>query len=635
MIIIRNQFHIAFYAAALAISISILLFTLLQKRTDKSQNRWFLCLLLIITLNSISEISTAVFEIIGNESDYNHFMLLASQNSYFILHTALCPALYNYVCSVTGKNRRREFARGMLLQVPFFITEFLAILNPVFNWVFYYDENLVFHRNNAELVIYWAAIFYFILSIFEILFAWKAVTKRKSIALIYFFFITFAGVYIQYKFIDIKFELLAEALALMGVMLAIESEDNRIDADTHIYNRLALQADLNNILTMNEKATIIFIKILNAKTLERITRSSNYDLLTTECAEFLKTLVPRYKIYHPIKETFIIICDKNDYKHIDNLTNAITNRFNNVWNIAEASIKLNAIVLKADTSNELCSVDDIMYISDSIIPSTIAAENIMDWILRRSEIEQAIKRNIINDNLEVYYQPTVYLDDYRIHGAEALLRMQDNTIGYISPEEFIPIAEQIGLVEHMDDFVLREVCRFIKYDIEPKDNIDCINVNLSVIQCLSPGFFEHIKGIVDEYGIDHSMINFEITETVGAEDYDVLSIVAHNLKAAGFSISMDDYGTGYSNMEGIFSLDFDVIKIDKTILWNAENDKRGKVILENTVKMIHDLDCKVLIEGVESEKHLNMLKKLNVDYLQGFYFAKPMPKSQFIEYLRK
>ena len=635
MIIIRNQFHIAFYAAALAISISILLFTLLQKRTDKAQNRWFLCLLLIITLNSISEISTAVFEIIGNESDYNHFMLLASQNSYFILHTALCPALYNYVCSVTGKNRRREFARGMLLQVPFFITEFLAILNPVFNWVFYYDENLVFHRNNAELVIYWAAIFYFILSIFEILFAWKAVTKRKSIALIYFFFITFAGVYIQYKFIDIKFELLAEALALMGVMLAIESEDNRIDADTHIYNRLALQADLNNILTMNEKATIIFIKILNAKTLERITRSSNYDLLTTECAEFLKTLVPRYKIYHPIKETFIIICDKSDYKHIDNLTNAITNRFNNVWNLAEASIKLNAIVLKADTSNELCSVDDIMYISDSIIPSTIAAENIMDWILRRSEIEQAIKRNIINDNLEVYYQPTVYLDDYRIHGAEALLRMQDNTIGYISPEEFIPIAEQIGLVEHMDDFVLREVCRFIKYDIEPKDNIDCINVNLSVIQCLSPGFFEHIKGIVDEYGIDHSMINFEITETVGAEDYDVLSIVAHNLKAAGFSISMDDYGTGYSNMEGIFSLDFDVVKIDKTILWNAENDKRGKVILENTVKMIHDLDCKVLIEGVESEKHLNMLKKLNVDYLQGFYFAKPMPKSQFIEYLRK
>lgn len=635
MIIIRNQFHIAFYAAALAISISILLFTLLQKRTDKAQNRWFLCLLLIITLNSISEISTAVFEIIGNESDFNHFMLLASQNSYFILHTALCPALYNYVCSVTGKNRRREFARGILLQVPFFITEFLAILNPVFNWVFYYDENLVFHRNNAELVIYWAAIFYFILSIFEILFAWKAVTKRKSIALIYFFFITFAGVYIQYKFIDIKFELLAEALALMGVMLAIESEDNRIDADTHIYNRLALQADLNNILTMNEKATIIFIKILNAKTLERITRSSNYDLLTTECAEFLKTLVPRYKIYHPIKETFIIICDKSDYKHIDNLTNAITNRFNNVWNLAEASIKLNAIVLKADTSNELCSVDDIMYISDSIIPSTIAAENIMDWILCRSEIEQAIKRNIINDNLEVYYQPTVYLDDYRIHGAEALLRMQDNTIGYISPEDFIPIAEQIGLVEHMDDFVLHEVCRFIKYDIDPKDNIDCINVNLSVIQCLSPGFFEHIKGIVDEYGIDHSMINFEITETVGAEDYDVLSIVAHNLKAAGFSISMDDYGTGYSNMEGIFSLDFDVVKIDKTILWNAENDKRGKVILENTVKMIHDLDCKVLIEGVESEKHLNMLKKLNVDYLQGFYFAKPMPKSQFIEYLRK
>ena len=86
-------------------------------------------------------------------------------------------------------------------------------------------------------------------------------------------------------------------------------------------------------------------------------------------------------------------------------------------------------------------------------------------------------------------------------------------------------------------------------------------------------------------------------------------------------------------MEGIFSLDFDIVKIDKTILWSAENGKRGRVILENSVRMIHGLGCKVLVEGVESESHIEMLKKLEVDFLQGYYFSKPLPKDEFIEYI--
>lgn len=222
MVIVRNQFYIAFFTAALAITISILLLTLLKRRTEKAQHRWFLFLLFIISLNSISQIFTAYFEITSSGSIYNHFLLLLSQNTYFIFHTALCPALYNYVCSVTGKNRRRDYVLGMLLQLPFFITEIIALSNPFTNWVFYYDSNNMFHRNTGEYFIYWAAIFYFVLAFFEILFSWKALTHRRSVALIYFFFIGFIGVWIQYKFIDIRCELLVEALGMMGAMLAVE-----------------------------------------------------------------------------------------------------------------------------------------------------------------------------------------------------------------------------------------------------------------------------------------------------------------------------------------------------------------------------------------------------------------------------
>ena len=164
-----------------------------------------------------------------------------------------------------------------------------------------------------------------------------------------------------------------------------------------------------------------------------------------------------------------------------------------------------------------------------------------------------------------------------------------------------------------------------------KHGMDCINVNLSVIQCIKPGFFEHIMEIVNEYNIEHAMLNFEITESVGAEDYQVLSCVTKKLKSQGFLLSMDDYGTGYSNMEGIFSLDFDVVKIDKSILWSAEKNSNGRIILKNSINMIHDLGCKILVEGVEKKEHIDMLKKLGVDYLQGFFFSKPVPKNKFLE----
>ncbi|SES69282.1 EAL domain, c-di-GMP-specific phosphodiesterase class I (or its enzymatically inactive variant) [Pseudobutyrivibrio sp. C4] len=636
MILIRNQLHIAFFTAALAITISILLLTLLKRRTEKAQHRWFLFLLFIIAFNSLSQIFTAYFEITSSESIYNQYLLLLSQNTYFIFHTALCPALYNYVCSVTGKNRRRDFISGMLLQVPFFITEIIALSNPFTNWVFYYDSNNVFHRNTGEYFIYWAAIFYFVLAFFEILFSWKALTHRKSVALIYFFFIVFIGVWIQYKFINIRCELLAEALGMMGAMLAVENEDDRIDAGTRLYNRRAFQMDVHNMLVMNEHSTLIFVKILNANKLERIARSSNYDLLILSCAEFFKSLIPAYQIYHPTRETFVLICSKNESSLVEKLITTIENRFSNIWELNDSAIKLDANVFQMSIPGDLKNIDDIMYISDCIVPSSVANNNAtIEWIMRRSDIEKAIRKNIANDGFEVYYQPTIYMKDFKLHGAEALIRMKDKELGYISPEEFIPIAEQIGMVEQIDDYVLREVCNFIKENIQTNNIIDCINVNLSVVQCLKPGFFKHITNIVDEYNIDYSMINFEITETVGAEDYDILATVAHKLKSVGFSISMDDYGTGYSNMEGIFSLDFNVIKIDKTLLWNAENHERGRIILNNTVKMIHDLGCEILVEGVETEKHVKMLQDLNVDYLQGYYFSKPIPKAQFIEYMQK
>ncbi|MBO6015470.1 MAG: EAL domain-containing protein [Lachnospiraceae bacterium] len=219
----------------------------------------------------------------------------------------------------------------------------------------------------------------------------------------------------------------------------------------------------------------------------------------------------------------------------------------------------------------------------------------------------------------------------RIHGAEALLRLQDEVLGNIPPDEFIPLAEQIGLIEEIGDFVLHEVCAFIKSGIPAKKGLECINVNLSVIQCIQPDFVSHILEIVNSYGIDKHMINFEITESVAAHDYQLLGSVVKQLKENGILFSMDDYGTGYSNIQSVFSLDIDVVKIDKSILWGAEKSRLGYVILENSARMIRQMNKKILVEGVETQQQIDLLTTFDVDYLQGYFFSKPVPQNVLID----
>ena len=627
-----NKFHIAFYAAALTISITVLVFTFIQRRTDRVQNRLFIVMLLLLTANSVNSIICSIAEPYAYTSEQAFKILDTNQFLYFLLHTALCPILYYYVISVTGELRKRSMWVNLIYGIPVFITEFLVLLNPILHCVYYYDTETAFHRNWAEYLIYGAAALYFFMGMARLLLGWKAITKRRGMSLLYFFILTLGGIIIQFINIEIKSELFAESIALMGLMLAVESEDDRVDADTGIYNRRAMQMDIHNYFVMNEKIHLIFIKLVNTELIIRATGSANSDCISMVTADYLKTLVKRYNIYHPNPETFLICVSQNDKDMVDELQKQITERFEEGFNIGNTSFFLDAVVLKTELSTDLKSVKDVFYIADCLIPADMTKKEVdISWLMWRAEVERLITQSVADDKFDVYYQPIYSAKDLSLYGAEALVRMDEGDLGYISPEDFIPMAEQIGLVDQIDEYVLRSVCEFIKTGVPENLGLKNINVNLSVMQCLRPGFFENMTEIVDSYMIDHKMLNFEITETVGARDYHALANVARRLKAKGFSLSLDDYGTGYSNVESIFSLNFDVIKIDKAILWAAEREDHGRAILSNSTRMIHDMGYKVLIEGVEKESHLEMAKYMGADFLQGFYFSRPVPKERFIE----
>ncbi|MBR1764192.1 MAG: EAL domain-containing protein [Ruminococcus sp.] len=630
-----DLFHISLYTVGLVMCLTCLLFTFVQKRTKKVQNKLYIATVLILSSNAVTEIICEVCEPFKQSSGAVFIVLRLSEFLYFVLHTALSPVFTVYVLCVCGANAKtRTRQESFKMSSLFLVSELLVITNPLTGWVYHFDGERNFTRGWAEMVIYLTAAVYLLYSVYKLFFSWRALTGKRRIALVYFYLLALVGVAIQFINIDIKSEIFAEALALTGVMIAIETEDDRIDIDTGIYNRKALSTDAGGLVVNDRVFTVVCLKITNGDLIQRATGSENLDKISASISEELRRIMPGYEMYSTSPFNYILLMPDKVEEQAAVFAHEISERFEKTWKLGDTDILLNAVVMTADAPDRIKSVNDVFYMADSPVPPGIEKKVLMgsdlDYLMRRLAVEGAISRGLEKHYFEVYYQPTYYLVDKRIHGAEALIRLHDNELGNVYPDEFIPIAEQIGLISTIDDYVLHEVCAFIKTGILERTGLDCINVNLSVTECMQPGFIDRINRVVEEYGIDKHSINFEITESIDANDYDRLNEVVTQLKDAGFRFSMDDYGTGYSNIKAIFSLDFDVIKIDKSILWSAEESELGRIILENSVRMIRQMKREILVEGVETQQQLELLTQLSVDYLQGYYFSRPIPKNEFI-----
>ena len=635
----QNNIHFAFDMSAILVCFIVFLFSMIYQRTEKTQNKVFIVLIFIVMVNAVCELVTNYLQPISGKSKILFSLMDYSRLMYFIIHAALCPVFFYYVTCVCGAVSKLNFRHNLFYSMTFVITEIAVLLNPITHWIYHFDEKGEYCRDFAIYAIYIAAAFYFFMAILRLLFSWRALTARRRIALVYFMAIVILGVVIQLIWIDMKVELLAESFGVLGIMLSVENEDDRVDPITGVYNRRALENDLDTCFINKTTLHLLCIKLTNADITERLGNGGTDSVLNAMIADHLRTLFPRYCIYKTSPDTFAVTLFGISDDNIKGISELISERFEKPWIIGGNEVLLNAVVMSANIPLRIGNTSDALYMADSSVPANnekkILVDSDLDYLLRLSAVEKAIKRGLEDKNFEVYYQPTYCLDEgYSLHGAEALIRLHDPVIGHVYPSEFIPIAEKMGLIDELDDYVLREVCEFLKTGIPAECGMECINVNLSVLQCIRPGFVERIISIVSGFGIEKNMINFEITESVAANDYRILSKTMNSLKREGFLFSMDDYGTGYSNMQSIFSLDFDIIKIDKSILWSAEKGELGKIILENSVRMIRQMNRRILVEGVETEGQIELLRKLGVDYLQGYYFSRPVPKKDFIALIK-
>ncbi len=250
------------------------------------------------------------------------------------------------------------------------------------------------------------------------------------------------------------------------------------------------------------------------------------------------------------------------------------------------------------------------------------------------KIDSIVKRALDDGLLEVYYQPIYNPGKGRFVSCEALLRLRDPHLGFISPAVFMPVAERNGKVIEIDAFVLDSVCKMLSESDATAHGLEYVEVNLSVVDCIQANLAENILRTLNRYGISPDQINFEVTETFSEGITSAMEENIERLMEKGIKFSMDDFGTGYSNIARIASLPVNLFKLDKSIVQSAFESETSYMVMINMVKIIKALGKEIVAEGVETEEQAKQIIRVGCDNIQGFFYARPMPKDSFLEFLR-
>ena len=256
-------------------------------------------------------------------------------------------------------------------------------------------------------------------------------------------------------------------------------------------------------------------------------------------------------------------------------------------------------------------------------------ESLRDKLLREKAIPDAMQKALDQGQFSVFYQPKYSLTEECLAGAEALVRWIHPEWGMISPGEFIPLFEKNGFIPKLDQYVWEQVCAQLQRWRKTGRPVLPVSVNISRADMYQADVAQVLSGLTARYGIEPGLLHLEITESAYAENTRTITATVGKLRAMGFVVEMDDFGSGYSSLNMLSQMKLDMLKLDRSFIVSETSKSTELSILNDVISMAHRMRLRVVAEGVESRNQLERLRAVGCDYVQGFYFAKPMPAGEF------
>lgn len=412
------------------------------------------------------------------------------------------------------------------------------------------------------------------------------------------------------------------------------------DSLTLLLNRRALQRDMNEILNdsriYNKKFVILFIDLDGFKFINDGLGHDIGDILLKEIAyRFKNTLAQKHSVYRLGGDEFSIVFEYENEKEIEEAAKRIIKKVNEKISINKHSLHVGCSIGIAKYPLDGDDFSTLMKHSDTAMYKAkqngknryeFYTKELTNIVSKRFEIEQALPIGLKNGEFYVVYQPKYSLKHDKIFSVEALLRWDSSILGAVSPDKFIPIAEEIGFIYELGFFVFRKACEDFEF-LKEKLDLKMISINVSVVQLMQEDFMCKIEDIIKEYSINPSEIGIELTETYLIKNIKEISEILVAMRKLGFKILIDDFGTGYSSLKYLQQLPIDILKIDKSFIDNISADNCD--IIKAIVAISKSFDFMTIAEGVETKEQANILKDLDVDVAQGYLYSKPKRLIEF------
>ncbi len=553
---------------------------------------------------------------------------------------SIMAALYIYIEAIGRKQKRFSRAQLMLRFIPYYA----ALGWIVFGDIDYYQGPAgVYSYGSMTTAVYVIAAIYAIAIPLLAMHFSKTLQKDRRISIMIGACIWIVAALIQLYKPFLFVSGLALVLLVFFFYLAFQNTGAIRHSGTGILNEQALTFALEEKIEAGKPFYLINILIKNATEMRHLLGEKFSNEVIAEIAQEVSDCTKENVFFYTDAFRMILRSPEEVEKHLPHLQHCFSDE--RTKNNVRVMLTHSFYVLKCpEFAKQIEDIRELDTFLNRQVLSTIqngqvvtVDEDIIQNYHRSTAIGALIEDALQHDGLEVFYQPIFDVKEGRFNSAEALVRMKNTgDLGFISPEEFIPMAERNGQIGKLGEIVFRKVCLFGQDRQLRARGIKYIEVNLSGIQIVDENICNQLGDIMKQYETKPEFINLEITETAAVEYKDILEKNMLNFREMGCSFSMDDFGTGYSNISQIAQVKYDLIKLDKSLLWpcfGEEEPEKARMILESIVHLVHKMGVKIVQEGVETKEQFELLKGLGVEYMQGYYFSRPVNETDYIKFL--
>lgn len=415
---------------------------------------------------------------------------------------------------------------------------------------------------------------------------------------------------------------------------------SKIDHLTGLFNKYELEETMQQLIKKEEPFSMIMMDLDDFSNINKLYNHHYGDAVLSKMAQQLQSILPEQaRLYRNDGDEFIVLCKGEDQEYVEKLYAIIQKEVDHQQILQgeryHCTLSAGAAFYPKDASDLMTLTKAAGYALENSKRSgknrlTFFEKQMLQKEIRELDLIEQLRYSVEHDyeGFTLYYQPQVQAEDGHIIGVEALARWQCDMYGNVPPLTFIPLLEQSGMIIPVGKWIFQEALRQCRTWID-KDPDFTVSINLSYLQVCEQDFPAFMKQSLHDYGIQAKNVIVEMTESYLIKDDEVIHQVFKEIRELGIRIAMDDFGTGYSSLGVLKNAPADIVKIDKIFMKDVLTSNFDATFIHFVVRLCHDVGIEVLLEGVETLDEYQKVKEMGLDYIQGYYFGKPIPKEEW------